>query len=221
MNWKVLLAALGILAFTPCAVMWAIADDDVEDIEDEEDEDYEDEDDEEDIPTAEGRVVARMTCDDIKVKISELRAQVNANPDLQEELDNLLKKQRGQCARSSRARPVRNLNNAMPQIEEPIEEEVVEEEVVEKPKKKKKKKQKAVTEDVVEVVEEAPVSAEQKQKEMEIKRAESATKGLCPGDVNPNKFGCCDGEKFKDLGNLKFACCLKDDESKCYQPIKK
>lgn len=215
MNWKVLLAALGILAVTPCAVMWAVADDDVEDIEDEEDEDYEDED-EADVPTGEGRVVARMTCDDIKVKLAELKTQVNANPDLQGELDDLLKKQRSQCARSSRARPVKNLNNAMPQMEEPAEEEVVEEVVVEKPKKKKKE---AVTEEETKVVEEAP--AEPTPKELEAKRAEFAAKGLCPDGAKPNRYGCCEGEKFKDLGNLKFACCMKDDEKNCHPALTK
>lgn len=44
--------------------------------------------------------------------------------------------------------------------------------------------------------------------------------GLCTDGSKPNKFGCCAGETFKDLGNLVFACCPEDGESDCYPPIK-
>lgn len=43
--------------------------------------------------------------------------------------------------------------------------------------------------------------------------------GLCPDGANPNKFGCCGDEVFKDLGNLEFACCPKDG-GKCFPPVK-
>ena len=42
--------------------------------------------------------------------------------------------------------------------------------------------------------------------------------GLCPDGTTPNKFGCCGDEKFKDLGNLEFACCPEQGE--CFPPIK-
>jgi len=41
--------------------------------------------------------------------------------------------------------------------------------------------------------------------------------GLCADGTKPNRFGCCAGEKFKDLGNLVFACCREDGE--CFPPI--
>ncbi len=41
--------------------------------------------------------------------------------------------------------------------------------------------------------------------------------GLCADGTQPNRFGCCTGEKFKDLGNLVFACCRDDGE--CFPPI--
>ncbi len=41
--------------------------------------------------------------------------------------------------------------------------------------------------------------------------------GLCADGTRPNRFGCCTGEKFKDLGNLVFACCRDDGE--CFPPI--
>ena len=220
MKWKIF-CILGILAFAPCAVMWAVADDDIEE-EYDEDEDYEDEDEEEsETPSAEGRVVARLTCDTVKAKISELQVQVVANPDLQSELDDMIKKQRGLCARSSRARPVRNFNNLGPVA---VEEEVIEDEeevVEEKPKKKKKKNKEAkakTTETPEEKTEEKPVKS---QKEIDDERAANLANGLCPDGAKPNKFGCCEGEKFKDLGNLNFACCAKDDEKNCHNPIKK
>lgn len=56
--------------------------------------------------------------------------------------------------------------------------------------------------------------------EVAAKNAELRAKGLCPDESKPNKFGCCAGEKFKDLGNLQFACCNeKTDE--CLAPIEK
>ncbi len=42
--------------------------------------------------------------------------------------------------------------------------------------------------------------------------------GLCPDGSKPNKFGCCEGATFKDMGNLTFACC-PDEGGECYQPI--
>lgn len=42
--------------------------------------------------------------------------------------------------------------------------------------------------------------------------------GLCADGSKPNRFGCCEGETFKDMGNLVFACC-PDDGGDCYPPI--
>ena len=42
--------------------------------------------------------------------------------------------------------------------------------------------------------------------------------GLCTDGSKPNKFGCCDGETFTDMGNLVFACC-PEDGGECYPPI--
>ena len=48
--------------------------------------------------------------------------------------------------------------------------------------------------------------------------AENVAAGLCPDGSKPNKFGCCAGETFKDIGNLEFACC-PEDGNECYPPI--
>lgn len=46
--------------------------------------------------------------------------------------------------------------------------------------------------------------------------------GLCADGEKPNKFGCCAGETFKDLGDLVFACCKdEDDGGECFPPIEK
>lgn len=43
--------------------------------------------------------------------------------------------------------------------------------------------------------------------------------GLCGDGTKPNRFGCCTGETFKDLGNDGFACCLKAG-GMCFPPMK-
>lgn len=48
--------------------------------------------------------------------------------------------------------------------------------------------------------------------------AANVASGLCTDGSKPNQFGCCEGETFKDMGNLVFACC-PDDGGECYPPI--
>ncbi len=48
--------------------------------------------------------------------------------------------------------------------------------------------------------------------------ARNVSSGLCEDGSKPNKFGCCEGETFTDMGNLVFACC-PDDGGACYPPI--
>lgn len=48
--------------------------------------------------------------------------------------------------------------------------------------------------------------------------AANVAAGLCTDGSKPNQFGCCEGETFKDIGNLVFACC-PDDGGECYPPI--
>lgn len=42
--------------------------------------------------------------------------------------------------------------------------------------------------------------------------------GLCADGSEPNKFGCCGDELFKDLGDTIFACCPPDGGD-CFPPI--
>ncbi|MBP3316162.1 MAG: hypothetical protein J6L70_00990 [Alphaproteobacteria bacterium] len=50
-------------------------------------------------------------------------------------------------------------------------------------------------------------------------RIENINNGLCADGSAPNKYGCCNDEVFKDLGNLTFACCPKSGGD-CFPPIK-
>lgn len=43
--------------------------------------------------------------------------------------------------------------------------------------------------------------------------------GLCADGSAHNKFGCCAGETFKDLGGGNFGCCPKSG-GECYTPAK-
>ena len=51
--------------------------------------------------------------------------------------------------------------------------------------------------------------------------AKNIEAGLCADGSQPNKFGCCGEEVFKDMGNTVFACCPKNGEGDCFPPIKK
>jgi len=50
--------------------------------------------------------------------------------------------------------------------------------------------------------------------------AENRARGLCGDGAKPNKFGCCDGEIFKDVGNLVFKCCNRETDE-CNDPLVK
>lgn len=184
----------------------------------EEVEEFEEDEDSEVVDEAVQKVVARVTCDEIKVKLAELRAIKDPKDAELDEIDYLTKKQRSQCASQGRSRPVRNYFNMS--TEEIIEEIKADDEpVVQEEKPKKKTKKKAVTES--EKTETANTEPVKTQKEIDAERAANMANGLCGDGSKPNKFGCCEGEKFKDLGNLKFACCPKEGDGECHAPIKK
>ena len=42
--------------------------------------------------------------------------------------------------------------------------------------------------------------------------------GLCGDGTRPNRFGCCAGETFTDMGNTVFACCPKTGGD-CFPPV--
>ncbi len=149
---------------------------------------------------------ARMTCDEIAERIEELRDEIKSEPDLESELNMMLARQRTQCTTKSERRPVRNyarVNTVQDVKTEVIEaaEEVPTEEAI-------------ASESAPEEVAAAEVVTEQQ-------AAENVARGLCPDGAKPNKFGCCAGERFKEVATMQYACCPKDGDGDCFEPLKK
>lgn len=48
--------------------------------------------------------------------------------------------------------------------------------------------------------------------------ADNLAAGLCADGTEPNKFGCCTDETFRDMGNAVFACCPKQGGD-CFPPM--
>lgn len=223
MNIKIL-SILGILSVA--TVSYVSFADDTEVVLDEEDEEFEDDeefeededlDEDEEETVAETRVVAsRLTCNDINERVSELKEDVKSHPELKEELETMLVRQRTQCAPRANRRPVRNYDNVNPVTvvdAEPVEvvpEEDVAEKVKSEPKKVVKKEPVKTPEEI------AAEAAEQK-----AKIAENLAKGLCGDGAKPNRYGCCEGEKFKEVSQMQFACCPKEGDGKCHEPLNK
>lgn len=193
MNLKII-SVLGVLS---CICTPALAQD-ADDIEYEEDfieEEIEAE------PEIETRTIsARMTCAEINARITELREEIKSDPDLESELNTMLARQRTQCATKSRRRSVRNY--AKPSV---------------------------ATVSVPEVKEEQPSPAPTQEPEVapedvvldEQRAAENIARGLCPNGEKPNKFGCCAGERFKQVSTMQYACCPKEGDGDCFEPLKK
>ena len=73
--------------------------------------------------------------------------------------------------------------------------------------------------DCVEKTESKPVEPIKSEQEIADEIDANLAAGLCGDGTKPNKYGCCTGEAFKDVGNLVFACCPKDG-GLCFPPIK-
>ncbi len=167
-------------------------------------------------------VGARMTCADINAKISELSAVVEPDTDVIDELTKLKADYRRSCSRAARGRKssagarvvIEASDNTEPQqkTDEEVVEEASEEDLTQVPKED-------VTQPEVEV-EEVVVDAGPTEDEILAMELANLDAGLCVDGTKPNKFGCCEGELFKDLGNAVFACCPKEGDGECFPPIK-
>ncbi len=151
---------------------------------------------------AELAVVERVSCADMSARMTELSAIVEPDEETIAELETLKSDYRIKCSRNARARKRSGREAIEVSDEAPVvETETVAEEV-------------AATESVVD----APVAtAEPEITPQQIKANLEA--GLCSDGTKPNKFGCCNGEIFKDMGNNEFACCPKQGGD-CFPPIK-
>lgn len=208
------LKIFGILCVMSLVAVPVMADDNVEyadTIEEIDDNDlYEYDDMEYEIPFDETRgVSARLSCAEINERISDLREDVKMYPESQQELDDMMARWRSQCAPVANRRPVRNYLNVhsvdvaeMLPVEEAQDSEVPE-----------------IVEPIVEQFpEKTPEEIEAQEIAMAEIAAENLANGLCADGAKPNRYGCCAGYKFKEVSQMKFACCADDD---CMEPIVK
>ena len=154
-------------------------------------------------------VVERLSCADISASISEIGAIAEPTEEQVAELNTLKADYRRMCAKSARGR--RTSADARVVVESaPVD--VVDEDVVvadEQPVQEEVQLEKV--EDVVAVDPMVALEAE----------LANLDAGLCADGSQPNKFGCCGDEVFKDLGNTVFACCPRDGgNGDCFPPLK-
>lgn len=154
-------------------------------------------------------VVERLSCADISASISQIGAIAEPTEEQVSELNTLKADYRRMCAKSARGR--RTSADARVVVESaPVD--VVDEDVVvadEQPVQEEVPPEKV--EDVVAVDPMVALEAE----------LANLDAGLCADGSQPNKFGCCGDEVFKDLGNTVFACCPRDGgNGDCFPPLK-
>ena len=150
-------------------------------------------------------VADRLSCDEINMRVSELREDVKAYPELKADLEYMLSRQRNQCAPRAARRPVHNYRNVNPVAEIEIPEVSVS---TEPPVPEKTPEEIAAEEAAAEAARQAQI-------------AENRTKGLCDDGEKPNQYGCCAGEVFKQVEHLNFACCPKEGDGDCVASRKK
>ncbi len=137
-------------------------------------------------------VKERMSCDDLTQQIDELKSLQEPTEEETDSLANLQGLYRKQCVKGNSGRRMSSRSTEVATQDALVEQETSESEV----------------EQDVSVVEYTPEQVAQFIKE-----------GLCADGTEPNKFGCCTDELFKDLGDSVFACCPKDGGD-CFPPMK-
>lgn len=177
-------------------------------------------------------VKERLSCEQMSARISELGKSVKTDNSVAEELSNLKNEYRKKCVNSSAGRRIAS-GGRMSSVAVSAGKRVVRADAEDEESNKtntEKQDTPVVAEgsaetDVVEIKEEVVVADntasgdavdEVAQTEKELANLAA---GLCADGSAPNKFGCCAGEIFKDLGNTVFACCPKSGGD-CFPPIK-
>ena len=155
-----------------------------------------------------GQVVSeRMSCADISARVSEIGKIDEPTEAETAELTKLKAEYRRICTKSARGR--RTSGDARIVVESTATPEeiatVVEDVVQESPEVES-----VVQQEVVEI--DPMIELEQELANLDA--------GLCADGSQPNKFGCCGDEVFKDLGNTVFACCPKEGVGDCFPPLK-
>lgn len=154
-------------------------------------------------------VVERLSCADISASISEIGAIAEPTEEQVAELNTLKADYRRMCAKSARGR--RTSADARVVVESAPVDVVDEDVVVADEQSVQEEVQLEKVEDVVAVDPMVALEAE----------LANLDAGLCADGSQPNKFGCCGDEVFKDLGNTVFACCPRDGgNGDCFPPLK-
>lgn len=136
-------------------------------------------------------VVERKTCSEIQVEIQELSELSEPTDEELTELETLQAQYDSTCIKKRQ----RHKSVATPNVTADAD---------------------SVTD---QVVTETDVATEEISPEPELSEAEieaNLDAGLCPNGEKYNKFGCCPGERFTDLGDGGYACCEIDNKDVCY-----
>jgi len=152
-------------------------------------------------------VSERMSCADISARVSEIGKIDEPTEAETAELTKLKAEYRRTCTKSARGRRTSGEARIVVEVTAAPEEvsTVVEDVVQESPEVES-----VVQQDVVEI--DPMIELEQELANLDA--------GLCADGSQPNKFGCCGDEVFKDLGNTVFACCPKEGSGDCFPPLK-
>lgn len=137
-------------------------------------------------------VVERKTCSEIQVEIQELSELPEPTDEELTELETLQAQYNSTCVKKRQMRKLKAQAPKKTEETEPVIEEVVTE---------------------------TDVATEEILPEPELSEAEiqaNLDAGLCPNGEKYNKFGCCPGERFTDLGDGGYACCEIDNKDICY-----
>lgn len=160
-------------------------------------------------------VVERLSCDDMQARIKELSDVEDDTGEVADEIAKLTQDYRRTCMRSAAGRRTSATTRIQVVVADVEKEAAIEEQDV-VPETESVPEETVVEE--VEVIAEEVESAELTPEQ----ELDNLNAGLCADGTEPNKFGCCGDEIFKDLGDTVFACCPKSggDDSDCFPPIK-
>lgn len=197
------------------------------------------------LPSYSADVVERTDCKELNAQIAQLTGRDDLTEDEETQLSELQSKHRRDCAARAGARTARTIaKKRSPSTDVPADEKTK----VEQDKKEEPVAESAPAvaascttpdihgccpgEDFEDMGDDGkmcckgdmcypPMKTEaEKQAEKEAEIAANIEKGLCGDGTKPNKFGCCTGQKFKDMMDGTFACC-PDDGGECVPPMTK
>lgn len=154
----------------------------------------------------------RLTCSEIQAQISELSAISEPDTETINKLTALKATHRRTCTISAGSRR----NSATSRVITSATETETETEIPETTETGTEPETQTLEPSATETETETVILAESElTPEQALANLDS---GLCADGSEPNKFGCCGDELFKDLGDTIFACCPPDGGD-CFPPI--